>query len=107
MNLSLLRSEPESAVESLREDGVTTVACSDGMNASPLHHCVTRVVRRYLEDLENHACGGLFDAVLAEVEKPMLAEVLRHCDGKQIRAAEVLGINRATLRKKLRQYGLS
>jgi Fis family transcriptional regulator len=33
--------------------------------------------------------------------------VLRHCDGKQIRAAELLGINRATLRKKLRQYGLA
>jgi len=107
LNLSLLRSEPESADESVREDCVVAVVCSDGTSASPLHHCVARVVRKYLEDLENHACGGLFDAVLAEVEKPMLAEVLRHCDGKQIRAAEVLGINRATLRKKLRQYGLA
>jgi Fis family transcriptional regulator len=51
--------------------------------------------------------ADLFDAVLAEVEKPMLSEVLRHCDGKQIRAAELLGINRATLRKKLREYGLN
>jgi Fis family transcriptional regulator len=57
--------------------------------------------------MDNHANGDLFALLMAEVEAPMLAEVMRHCEGKQVRAAEVLGINRATLRKKLRQYGLA
>jgi Fis family transcriptional regulator len=107
LNLSLLRSAPDPVEESQREDGVASVVGVDTVAVSPLNTCVSRVVRKYLEDLESHACGGLFDAVLAEVERPMLVEVLRHCDGKQIRAAELLGINRATLRKKLRQYGLA
>jgi len=42
-----------------------------------------------------------------ELEIPLFAEVLRHCDGNQSRAASMLGIHRATLRKKLKDYGLS
>jgi Fis family transcriptional regulator len=44
--------------------------------------------------------------VLREIEPPLLVEVMRHYDGNQSRAAATLGINRATLRKKLKQYGL-
>jgi len=43
---------------------------------------------------------------LRELEIPLFAEVLNHCDGNQSRAATMLGIHRATLRKKLRDYGL-
>jgi Fis family transcriptional regulator len=67
---------------------------------------VARAVRRYLQDLEDHPGGDLYDVVLREVEAPMFAEVLRHCGGNQTRAAATLGINRATLRKKLKQHGL-
>jgi Fis family transcriptional regulator len=45
--------------------------------------------------------------VLREIEAPLFAEVLRHCDGNQSRAAAMLGLNRATLRKKLKAYGLA
>lgn len=75
--------------------------------ASPLRSAVTRAVSRYLKDMDDHAAGDLHALLMAEVEAPMLAEVMRHCEGKQVRAAEILGINRATLRKKLRQYGLA
>jgi Fis family transcriptional regulator, factor for inversion stimulation protein len=71
-----------------------------------LRECVARAVRRYLSDLDNHDVDDLYDIVLREVEAPLFAEVLRHCDGNQTRAAAALGINRATLRKKLRQYKL-
>jgi Fis family transcriptional regulator, factor for inversion stimulation protein len=107
LNLSLLRSDADRTGDVDHADALSVLGCGRQPTVSPLQNCVAQVVRKYLDDLENHACGGLFDAVLAEVEKPMLSEVLRHCDGKQIRAAELLGINRATLRKKLREYGLN
>jgi Fis family transcriptional regulator len=99
VNLVALRTE-----SSPIEDAPDAEAAPAG---SPLRGAVTRAVSRYLKDMDDHAAGDLHALLMAEVEAPMLAEVMRHCDGKQVRAAEVLGINRATLRKKLRQYGLA
>lgn len=72
-----------------------------------LHDRVARTVRRYLTDLDNTECReGLYALVLDEVERPMLAEVMKWHEGNQSRAAATLGINRATLRKKLMHHGL-
>lgn len=71
-----------------------------------LRECVSRAVRRYLADLGCHEVDDLYDVVLREIEAPLFTEVMRHCEGNQTRAAATLGINRATLRKKLRQYKL-
>ncbi|MGH8173809.1 MAG: helix-turn-helix domain-containing protein [Rhodanobacteraceae bacterium] len=71
-----------------------------------LRECVSRAVRRYLADVESEPSEGLHALVLREVESPMLREVLAWYGGNQSRAAAALGINRATLRKKLHQYGL-
>ena len=48
----------------------------------------------------------LYEIALRELEIPLFAEVLNHCDGNHSRAAAMLGIHRATLRKKLREYGI-
>lgn len=72
-----------------------------------LRECVASAVRRYLSDLGEQAPEDFYNVVLREVELPLLAEVLRHCGGNQSCAAAALGINRATLRKKLKLYGLS
>ena len=66
-----------------------------------LRECVARAVRRYLHDLDAQMPEGLYELVLHEVETPLLKEVLAWADGNQSRAAAALGINRATLRKKL------
>lgn len=89
------------AVRSLRAEIVPMPG-----NPMSLRDHVTRAVRRYLHDLGDHEADDLYEVVLQEVEAPLFAEVMRHCEGNQSRAAARLGLNRATLRKKLRQYGL-
>ena len=71
-----------------------------------LRECVARAVRRYLHDLDSQRPEGVYDLVLREVETPLLREVLAWAGGNQSRAAAALGINRATLRKKLAALGL-
>jgi Fis family transcriptional regulator len=61
---------------------------------------------QYLNDLDGNNPGNLYDMVLAQVEQPLLEIVMRHVDGNQSRAAQCLGINRGTLRKKLKTYKL-
>ncbi|MGB4102110.1 MAG: helix-turn-helix domain-containing protein [Alphaproteobacteria bacterium] len=51
--------------------------------------------------------SGLYERVLQEVERPLLLLTLRECRGNQIKAAAILGINRNTLRKKLRDLGIT
>ena len=72
-----------------------------------LRDCVARAVRRYLSDVESEPGEGLHSLVMCEVESPLLREVMAWYGGNQSRAAAALGINRATLRKKLQQYGLA
>ena len=73
-------------------------------NTSLLKQSVESAIRKYLDDLDGELPGNLFDTVISEVEQPMLEIVLRHCDNNQSRTATCLGINRGTLRKKLKQY---
>lgn len=75
-------------------------------NVPDIAHCIEANLHQYFRDLEGEAASGVYDMVLYQVEKPMLACVLAQCGGNQSRAAEVLGLNRNTLRKKLLQHGL-
>ncbi|WP_447556449.1 DNA-binding transcriptional regulator Fis [Vreelandella sp. EE22] len=72
----------------------------------PLREAVETAMRRYFEHLDGGQATDLYAMVMAEVEAPLLACVLDHTAGNQTRAADVLGLNRGTLRKKLKQYGL-
>jgi Fis family transcriptional regulator, factor for inversion stimulation protein len=73
----------------------------------PLREHVANSVRRYLRDLDGCDVKDLYEIALRELEIPLFAEVLKHCDGNHSRAATMLGIHRATLRKKLREYGIA
>ena len=61
----------------------------------------------YFAALNGHAPGHLYDLVMREVEEPLFRAVLDYSAGNQSRAADILGINRGTLRKKLRVYGIA
>jgi two-component system nitrogen regulation response regulator GlnG len=68
------------------------------------------IIERKLIDcvrgLRLHASANLYDLMVGLVEKPLLRAVLRETGGNQVRAAQILGINRNTLRKKLTEHGI-
>ncbi|MCK6405845.1 MAG: Fis family transcriptional regulator [Rhodocyclaceae bacterium] len=68
--------------------------------------CVAGALEKYFRDLDGEMPGGIYDMVLKNVEKPMLEVVMHHAEGNQTLAAEMLGINRNTLRKKLTEHNL-
>ncbi len=77
------------------------------MSKNPrIDEVVTQTLQSYFKDLGGASASGIYDMVLHEVEKPMLEVVMREAYGNQLRASEMLGINRNTLRKKLLQHGL-
>lgn len=72
----------------------------------PLRTHVDRAVRHYFAQLQGEKPVQVYDMVLAEMEKPLLSVVLEYTRGNQTKAAEILGLNRGTLRKKLKAHGL-
>jgi Fis family transcriptional regulator len=71
-----------------------------------LRNCVRRSLADYFRNLDGEPVNELYEMVLAEMEIPLLEKVLEYTRGNQTKAAEMLGLNRGTLRKKLKQYGL-
>jgi len=73
----------------------------------PLRNCVEDAMQSYFKQLEGHATNDLYQMVLNEIEEPLFRSVLKYTKGNQSKASELLGINRGTLRKKLKMYGLN
>ena len=71
-----------------------------------LRACVEQAMENYFKHLDGQSVSDVYEMVMAEVEAPMLEIVLKYTRHNQTRAAQVLGLNRGTLRKKLKQYGL-
>ena len=71
-----------------------------------LSSTVRKVMRQYFKDLDGEKASGIYDMVVLAVEKPMLEVVMTQAQGNQTRAAQLLGLNRNTLRKKLQQHGI-
>ncbi len=74
------------------------------MNKSELAKSVKSSLDQYFKDLDGEPPHALYDMVLACVEKPLLEYTMQYVNGNQSKAAEVLGLNRNTLRKKLQIY---
>ena len=71
--------------------------------SNELSECVRRSLDRYFKDMDGEKPTSIYDMVLRNVEKPMIETVLVRAEGNQTLAAEMLGINRNTLRKKMQQ----
>jgi Fis family transcriptional regulator len=72
----------------------------------PLHKHTEDALLQYFQNLNGDRPGELYDLVIGEVERPLFKVVMDYTDGNQSQAAGILGINRGTLRKKLKTYSL-
>jgi Fis family transcriptional regulator len=91
-----------------------TITTEDAANDEPLdagparslRDSVTIAVREYLKDLDGQLSADVYQMVLAEIEAPLLKEIMAYTRNNQTKASIMLGLNRGTLRKKLKQYNL-
>ncbi|AEW44716.1 DNA-bending protein [Serratia symbiotica str. 'Cinara cedri'] len=86
---------------------VSTVNSQDQVIYRPLRDSVKQALKNYFAQLHGQDVNDLYDLVLAEVEQPLLDIVMQYTRGNQTRAARMMGINRGTLRKKLKKYGMN
>ncbi len=86
-------------------NSATLDSCND--DQCPLSDHVRHSLETYFSQLDGHDVSGLYDIVLAEMEKPLLETVLKHTKHNQSKAAIILGLSRSTLRKKLSQYNIT
>jgi Fis family transcriptional regulator, factor for inversion stimulation protein len=88
-----------------RRDAVSSATFNG--RSIPLRTHTEQALDSYFTSLNGHRPGRVYDLVMREVEEPLFRAVLGYAEGNQSRAADILGINRGTLRKKLKNYGIS
>ena len=76
------------------------------MSKKHIDDCIRSTLEQYFKDLRGTEPHGVHDLILSAVERPMLDVVMKHAEGNQSKAAEWLGINRNTLRRKLIDHKL-
>ncbi|WP_439107662.1 DNA-binding transcriptional regulator Fis [Congregibacter sp.] len=79
---------------------------SEAATVASLREAVDLFVRRYLEEMDGEMSTDFYDLVLSEVEAPLLQAVMEYTRQNQSRASAMLGLNRGTLRKKLKHYAI-
>jgi len=89
-----------------RDDDNSHTSENNTQEISQLSHAVKHSIRRYLYELDGTRPNDMYELVLKQIEQPLFEAILEHTKGNQSRAAELLGLNRGTLRKKLRSYNL-
>lgn len=80
---------------------------SETATVASLREAVDLFVRRYLDEIDGELSTDFYALVLSEVEGPLLKAVMEYTRHNQTRAAHMLGLNRGTLRKKLRENGVA
>ena len=83
-----------------------SVQKTQDLDRKSLKYQVGLSLRRFFKELDGSKATNVFEMVIKEVEKPMLEEVMKFCEGNKSKASKILGINRVTLRTKLKQYNL-
>jgi len=79
---------------------------ADSEQAIPLRQHVKNTISRYLQDMGNTKPENLYQMLLAEIEPPLIEEILKRTSGNQTQAAGMLGMTRNTLRSKMQRYSI-
>ena len=79
---------------------------ADSEQAIPLRQHVKNTISRYLQDMGNTKPENLYQMLLAEIEPPLIEEILKRTSGNQTQAASMLGMTRNTLRSKMQRYSI-
>ena len=85
---------------------VKTAKATQSIKPKPLRESANDSIQSFLNTLDGETCQDLYAMVIAQVEEPLLAAVMDYTRGNQSKASEMLGLNRGTLRKKLREHKL-
>lgn len=91
----------------IQHSSIVEMTTAKTPTTAPLSAQVRSAVNHYLAQLDGVDATGLHAMVLAEVEKPLFEATLQHSGYNQTKAAQILGISRSTLRKKLELYDLT
>ena len=75
-------------------------------STSSLRENVETAMANYFKHLDGQPVSDVYQMVMSEIEAPLLEQVMKYVHNNQTKAAHLLGLNRGTLRKKLKQYGL-
>jgi Fis family transcriptional regulator len=76
------------------------------INENELAACIRKSMSDYFRHLDGEKPSAIYDMVIGYVEKPLLEFILDRAQGNQTKAAEILGLNRNTLRKKIKDHGI-
>jgi len=82
------------------------IAMSDTLEALTLRQAVKDTLRNYFTNIGGEQPIDFYSILLEEIERPLLEVLINHTHYNQVKMANILGISRGTLRKKLKQYGL-
>ncbi len=80
---------------------------NDTEQSIPIRQHVQKTISKYLQDMGNTTPVNLYQMLLAEIEPPLIEEILKRTGGNQSRAAGMLGITRNTLRTKMQRYSIN
>ena len=89
----------------MKKQGINHVQ-ANGTPPPLLRDAATAAITQLLDNLEGEPCSDLHTLVLSQVEEPLLNAIMAYTQGNQSKAAAMLGLNRGTLRSKLKKYGL-
>ncbi|MDG2502663.1 MAG: DNA-binding transcriptional regulator Fis [Porticoccaceae bacterium] len=102
-----MTSAEKSSIDASEETSSQVPVVNSAMQSQQsLRYSVAEAMQRYFKDLDGQDTTDLYELVMNEVEPPLLAAVMNYTRQNQSRTAEMLGLNRGTLRKKLKQYNL-
>ena len=89
-----------------QQDIPSVTSLNKSAQEQSLRDCVERTMENYFRHLDGQDVTDVYDMVLQEIEAPLLEVVMKNTRQNQTKAAQLLGLNRGTLRKKLKRYSL-